>query len=139
MWWSRIRKKREVVGSVVDGAIDTWYPAQPDNPLRYRGKVFVVVGPGTYSSAVVFSNVMQDLRFGVVAGVGDSVRANLSGGVRRTTLTHTYLSVCTTSTRSLCAAITASMSLYAAGVSSMHLRVLAALDVRRGARDARPA
>ncbi len=86
-------EKREVVGSVVDGAIDTWYPAQPDNPLRYRGKVFVVVGPGTYSSAVVFSNVMQDFRFAELAGVGNSVRANLSGGVRRTTLTHSGLIV----------------------------------------------
>ena len=86
-------EKGEVVGEVVDGAIDTWYPAQPDNPLRFHGKVFVVVGPGTYSSAVVFSNVMQDFRFAELAGVGDSVRANLSGGVRRTTLTHCGLIV----------------------------------------------
>ncbi len=86
-------EKGEVVGSVVDGAIDTWYPAQPDNPLRFHGKVFVLVGPGTYSSAVVFSNVMQDFRFAELAGVGDSVRANLSGGVRRTTLTHSGLIV----------------------------------------------
>ena len=84
-------EKGEVVGSVVDGQIETWYPAHPDNPLRFRGRVFVVVGPGTYSSAVVFSNVMQDFGFGVVAGVGESVRANLSGGVRRTTLTHSGL------------------------------------------------
>ena len=86
-------EKGEVVGSVVDGAIDTWYPAQPDNPLRFHGKVFVLVGPGTYSSAVVFSNVMQDFGFAELAGVGDSVRANLSGGVRRTTLTHSGLIV----------------------------------------------
>jgi len=86
-------EKGEIVGEVVDGAIDTWYPAQPDNPLRFHGKVFVVVGPGTYSSAVVFSNVMQDFRFAELAGVGDSVRANLSGGVRRTTLTHCGLIV----------------------------------------------
>ena len=85
--------KGEVVGSVVDGKIETWYPAQPDNPLRFRGRVFVVVGPGTYSSAVVFSNVVQDFGFGTVAGVGESVRANLSGGVRRTTLTHSGLIV----------------------------------------------
>ena len=86
-------EKGEVVGDVVDGAIDTWYPAQPDNPLRFKGKIYVVVGPGTYSSAVVFSNIMQDFDFGIVAGVGDSVRANLSGGVRRTTLTHSGLIV----------------------------------------------
>ena len=86
-------EKGEVVGSVVNGEIETWYPAQPGNPLRFNGRVFVVVGPGTYSSAVVLSNVVQDFEFGMVAGIGGSVRANLSGGVRRTTLTHCGLIV----------------------------------------------
>ena len=86
-------EKGEVVGSVVDGKIETWYPAQPGNPLRFKGRVYVVVGPGTYSSAVIFSNVVQEFGFGIVAGVGESVRADLSGGVRRTTLTHSGLIV----------------------------------------------
>ena len=29
--------KGEVVGSVVDGQIETWFPPQPVNPLRYTG------------------------------------------------------------------------------------------------------
>jgi len=83
----------EVVGAVVDGEIESWYPAQPDNPLHFGGIVFVAVGPGTYSSAVVMSTVIQDFGFGRVIGPKDSVRANSSGGTRRTTLTNSGLIV----------------------------------------------
>jgi hypothetical protein len=87
--------KGEKVGDVVDGAMETWYEPQPDNPLHFGGKVYVAVGPGTYSSAVVMSTVVQDFGFGKVIGTGDSVRANQSGGTRRTTLTNTGLIVVT--------------------------------------------
>jgi hypothetical protein len=53
----------------------------------------VLVGSSTYSSAVVFSNVVQDFGFGKVAGVGDSVRAATTGGTRRTTLPNSGLIV----------------------------------------------
>lgn len=83
----------EVAGSIVDGEIETWRQPQPDNPLRFTGKVLVAVSPYTYSSAVVFCNVMQNFGFGLIAGTGDSVRAGQTGGVRRTTLTNTGLAV----------------------------------------------
>jgi hypothetical protein len=100
---SRIRKrvvvadavKHEAVGEVVDGEIDTWFPPQPDNPLRFTGKLYVAVGAGTFSSAVSFGNVIRDFGFGTLAGVGGSVRADQSGGARRTTLTHCGLIVVT--------------------------------------------
>ena len=47
----------------------------------------------TYSSAVIFCNVMHDFGFGTIAGTGDSVRAGETGGVRRTTLTNSGLAV----------------------------------------------
>jgi hypothetical protein len=87
--------KHEAVGEVVDGEIDTWYPPQPDNPLRFTGKLYVAVGAGTFSSAVSFGNVIRDFGFGTLAGVGGSVRADQSGGARRTTLTHCGLIVVT--------------------------------------------
>jgi hypothetical protein len=83
--------KHEVMGAVVDGDVDTWYGPQPENPLRFRGSIYVLVGPGTYSSAVLFANVMRDFGFAKLAGTGDAVRADQSGGTRRTTLTHTGL------------------------------------------------
>jgi len=100
-WASHYRKrvvvadaaKHEAVGDIVDGEVDTWTPPQPDNPLRYSGKVYVLVGPGTYSSAVVFSNVVQDFGFGIIAGMGNSVRTATTGGTRRTTLPNSGLIV----------------------------------------------
>ena len=93
-WASHFRKRvvvadparHEAVGDIVDGEVETWIPPQPDNPLRFMGKVYVLVGSSTYSSAVVFSNVVQDFGFGTIAGVGGSVRAATTGGTRRTTL-----------------------------------------------------
>ncbi len=85
--------KGEKAGDVVDGQIETWYEPQPGNPLRFGGKVYVAIGPGTYSSAVVMATVFQDFGMGKVIGSGDSVRASQSGGTRRTTLTNTGLVV----------------------------------------------
>ncbi len=100
-WASRFRKRvvvadparHEAVGDIVDGEVETWIPPQPDNPLRFAGRVFVLVGSATYSSAVVFSNVMQDFHFGKIAGQGGSVRAAQTGGTRRTTLPNSGLIV----------------------------------------------
>jgi peptidase S41-like protein len=98
-WASRYRKrvvvadpaKHEAVGDIVDGEVETWFPPQPEHPLKFTGKVYVLVGDATYSSAVVFSNVVQDFGFGVVAGPGNSVRAATTGGTRRTTLPNSGL------------------------------------------------
>jgi C-terminal processing protease CtpA/Prc len=83
----------EVAGSVVDGRIGDWFPPDPKNPLRFHGKVYVLVGPGTFSSAVTLASVVQDFGFGRVVGPRDCVRAGVSGGARRTTLTHSGLIV----------------------------------------------
>ena len=87
--------KGEKVGDVVDGQMENWFDPQPENPLHFGGKVYVAVGPGTYSSAVVMATVFQDFGFGKVIGSGNSVRASQSGGTRRTTLTNTGLIVVT--------------------------------------------
>jgi len=87
--------KNEKVGDVVDGVMQTWFEPQPDNPARFTGKVYVAIGPDTYSSAVVMATVFQDFGFGKLVGSGGSVRANQSGGTRRTTLTNTGLIVVT--------------------------------------------
>jgi hypothetical protein len=87
--------KHETVGEVVSGEIDTWFPPQPNNPLRFRGNLYAAVGAGTFSSAVSFATVIQDFGFGKLAGVRGSVRTEQSGGARRTTLTHCGLIVVT--------------------------------------------
>lgn len=76
---------------VTDGEIATWRQPQPDNPLRFSGKVFVRIGPATYSSAILFANVMHDFGFGTLVGTGGAARRSQSGGTRDVVLPHTGL------------------------------------------------
>lgn len=98
-WGSRYRKRvlegrageGETVGQVIDGEVDTLIQPQPDNPLRFDGEVYVLVGPSTYSSAVLFANTVQDYGFGQLAGVGGVQRTRQSGGTQRIVLPNTGL------------------------------------------------
>lgn len=83
--------KGERAGDVVRGEIATWYQPQLDNPLRFKGQVFVAIGPATYSSAVLFANVMRDFGFATLVGTGNAARRAQSGGVRSFTLPHSGL------------------------------------------------
>lgn len=100
-WASRYTKrvvrpdpaKGERLGEVLSGTVDSWAPPQPDNPLRFRGRIYVLVGPTTYSSAVLFANTMQDFDFAVIAGEGASVRSTQSGGAQKIDLPNTGLAL----------------------------------------------
>lgn len=83
--------KGEVAGQIVDGLVPSDTKPVTDEPLRFGGSVYVLVGPQTYSSAVLFSNVVQDYGFAKVAGVGGAVRTRQSGGTRSLTLPNTGL------------------------------------------------
>ena len=85
------RDEGETTGDIVSGEIDRWIQPEPGNPLRFSGKVYVLIGRSTYSSAILFSNVVQDFGFGVVAGTGGSARANQTGGVQKSTLPNSGL------------------------------------------------
>ena len=83
----------ESVGDVVSGQVDTWVQPDLENPLRFRGQVYVLVGRFTYSSAVLFSNVVQDFGIGQLVGAGGTQRSRQSGGVQSITLPHTGLTL----------------------------------------------
>jgi hypothetical protein len=85
--------KKTAEGQVVEGEIETWRQPQPDNPLRFTGKVVVILGPSTYSSAVLFANVMHDFGFATLSGTGNAARRTQSGGIRRFTLPHSGLAL----------------------------------------------
>ena len=91
--FAQYRKDGETTGAVVDGRIGRVIEPQPDHPLRFRGKTYVLVARGTYSSAVLFANVMQDYGFATLAGTGDAARARQSGGVQRIVLPHSKLAI----------------------------------------------
>ncbi|MBP1206320.1 C-terminal processing protease CtpA/Prc [Duganella sp. 1411] len=89
-WASTYKKKvvkgresaTEALGDVIDGTIDRWVPPQPDDPLHFGGATYVLVGRNTYSSAILFSNVVQDFGFAKVAGAAGTARARQSGGTQ---------------------------------------------------------
>jgi hypothetical protein len=81
------QKEGQKVGDVVRGSQSTYQPA--DNPLRFTGKVYVLIGPATYSSAILFTNAVQDYGFATVVGMGGAARATQSGGTQEVKLSHT--------------------------------------------------
>ena len=87
------QEKGEVVGTVERGDLDQWIEPEPNNPLHFSGKVYVLVGAASYSSTILFANTVQDYKFGVLAGVGGSARAQQSGGVQTTTMPNSELAI----------------------------------------------
>jgi hypothetical protein len=83
--------KREASGVVSAGTIESATQPVENEPLHFAGKVTVEIGPLTYSSAVLFANVVWDYRFGVLTGIGGAARTRQSGGVRSVTLPNTGL------------------------------------------------
>lgn len=74
-------ERGEQVGQIVHGQIQTWREPQPQHPLHFKGQVEVMIGRSTYSSAVLFANVMQDFGFATLVGAGGAARRSQSGGV----------------------------------------------------------
>ena len=87
------QKEGQKVGDVVRSSQETQYPPQLDNPLRFKGKVYVLISPRTYSSAVLFSTVMQDGGFGTLAGIGGAARSTQSGGTQNIKLPNTQMTM----------------------------------------------
>ena len=87
----KYRDADETTGAVVNGEIDGWIQPEPENPLQFDGKVYVLIGRSTYSSAILFSNVMQDFGFGTLAGAAATARAEQSGSVQQSVLPNTGL------------------------------------------------
>jgi len=85
--------KRDTAGQRVRGVIESWTEPVPIEPLRFDGEVIVLVGSLTYSSAVLFANVVQDFGFGSVAGTGGTVRSRQSGGVQSIRLPNSGLTL----------------------------------------------
>lgn len=85
--------KGEKVGDIIEGPLESWREADLANPLRFTGRTQVLVGRTTYSSTVLFVNVMQAYGFGTIVGEGGFARSKQSGGTRTTDLPNTGLRI----------------------------------------------
>jgi hypothetical protein len=84
----------EKVGDIVAGNVDSWVQPEPAHPLHFKGKVFVLVGDMTYSSAILFSNTVQDFGFAKLVGAGGYAYVRQTGGTQKEhILPHTGLEV----------------------------------------------
>lgn len=83
----------EPLGSVISAEHLKWDQPDLDNPLRFGGDTYVLVGRMTYSSAVLFANVMQDFGFGKLVGERGYARTRQSGGTQYPTLAHSGLAL----------------------------------------------
>ncbi len=63
----------------------------PPNPLRYRGKVFLLIGPGTFSSAMACAVAAKDFGLATIVGEETAEPVNGNGGVFRGVAPHTGL------------------------------------------------
>lgn len=89
-WGSSYRKKiieayrdeGEINGEVKVGEIESEIAPQAQDPLAFRGTTHVVIGPYTYSSAILFANVVHDYGFATLAGTGGAARRGQTGGIQ---------------------------------------------------------
>lgn len=81
------------IGSVVSLPFAQWVepPAELEN--RFEGDVAILVGPGTYSQAIVMAATAQDFDIAPVAGPGTEGRANSTGQVQIHALPNSGLEV----------------------------------------------
>ena len=78
--------KGEIAGTIVAGENGLRESPPVDAALAYRGDIEVRIGPMTYSSAVLFANVMRDHGLARLCGEGAAARTRQTGGTRTLTL-----------------------------------------------------
>jgi len=83
----------ETVGDVVSGELDTNNLAKIDNPYRFDGDVYVLIGAYTYSSSILFANTVQDHGFASLVGEKTGGKSGQTGGVQNLVLPHSQLAV----------------------------------------------
>lgn len=85
----------ETEGDVVTKLFDRFEQPVKDEPLKFNGKVSVVVGGYTYSSAILFANTMQDFGFAEIVGEESAGYSWQTGGIQFFTLPHSKLKAVT--------------------------------------------
>jgi hypothetical protein len=79
------------IGSVVTSKIKLKEPSR--NPLRFYGKKYVLVGPGTFSSANCFTSAMECFKIGTIIGEETGGKTACFGHAYNFKLPHSKLSV----------------------------------------------
>lgn len=81
----------ETEGDVVTADYDKYEMPVNEEPLKFNGKVSVVVGKVTYSSAILFANTVQDFGFANIVGENSAGYSWQTGGIQFFTLPNSGL------------------------------------------------
>lgn len=79
------------LGDVVTVPFQLPVTPEKDNPLRFTGNVYALVGALTYSQAIAFATTLQDFDVAVIAGEETEGPANQTGQVQQLALPNTGL------------------------------------------------
>lgn len=81
------------LGQVISTPFAQWVQPPEALPHRFEGEAVILIGPGTYSQAVVFAATAQDFGVARLAGLPTEGAANQSGQVQRFVLPNSGLTV----------------------------------------------
>lgn len=71
----------DVIGEVQSGTYNVMTPPELDNPLRFKGKIYLFIGNMTYSSAIHFAITLQDYGIATLVGQQSGGRAGTTGNI----------------------------------------------------------
>ena len=82
---------KHAVGDVVNGEVESFEKVNSDLPNKFRGEVVILVDGFSYSSSILFINVVQDFCFGLVAGDAIGGKVGQTGGTQKLVLDNSGL------------------------------------------------
>jgi len=83
----------ETVGDVVPGELEENNLVKSDNPYKFNGDVYVLIGAYTYSSSILFATTVQDYGFASLVGESTGGKSGQTGGLQRLILANSQLLV----------------------------------------------
>lgn len=75
--------EKHAVGDVVNGEVESFEKVNNDLPNKFKGEVVILVDGFSYSSSILFINVVQDFCFGSVAGDAIGGKVGQTGGTQQ--------------------------------------------------------
>ncbi|KUM53256.1 S41 family peptidase [Rheinheimera sp. EpRS3] len=82
---------KHAVGDVVNGEVKDLEKVNSDLPNKFTGEVVILVDGFSYSSSILFINVVQDFCFGLVAGDAIGGKVGQTGGTQKLVLDNSGL------------------------------------------------
>lgn len=79
----KYRDPGEVIGDVVSGEISRMRPPKTGLKNAFEGDFYLLVGPYSYSSSILFANAVKDHGIGKIVGVPTAGKRGQTGGTQR--------------------------------------------------------